>query len=69
MIFRDEHIYSLAFQKILQISKVIRCALVHSEKPSQVYIWDKSQRKTKEDENSPYVRLQSIYKNLTDLQD
>ena len=52
-LFRDEHIYSLAFEKSLQISKVIRCALVHSEKPSQVYIWDKSQRKTKEDENSP----------------
>ena len=52
-LFRDKHIYSLAFAKSLQISKVIRCAAVNSEKPSQVYIWNKSQRKTKEDENSP----------------
>ena len=52
-LFRDKHIYSLAFAKSLQISKVIRFAAVNSEKASKVYIWDKSQRKTKEDENSP----------------
>ena len=52
-IFRDEHMYSLAFEKSLQISKVIRFVAVNLEKPSQVYIWEKSQRKTKEDENSP----------------
>ena len=52
-LFRDKRIYSLEFEKSLQISKVIRFAAVNSEKPSQVYFWDKSQRKTKEDKNSP----------------
>ena len=52
-LFRDEHVYSFAFEKSVQKSKVIRSELFHSEKPSRVHIWDKFQRKTKEDENSP----------------
>ena len=71
-LFRDEHIRSLAFEKSLQISKVIwiRCALFLSEKPSRVYIWEICQKKTKEDEtiqikmlgSSPFIKTSPAWK-------
>ena len=71
-LFRDEHIRSLAFEKSLQISKVIwiRCALFLSEKPSRVYIWEICQKKTKEDEtiqiktlgSSPFIKTSPPWK-------
>ena len=71
-LFRDEHICSLAFEKSLQISKVIwvRCALFLSEKLSRVYIWEKCQQKTKEDEtiqikllgSSPFIKTSPAWK-------
>ena len=57
--FRDEHIYSLAFEKSLQISKVIHKSTFETNLKER-------RRKTKTVHN---VRLQSIYKNLTGLQD
>ena len=71
-LFKDEHIRSLAFEKSLQISKVIwiRCALFLSEKPSRVYIWEICQKKTKEDEtiqiktlgSSPFIKTSAPWK-------